>query len=59
MSYLRLSLLCISFSVSAFAMEPPHEDTNWAELVKGQAAIQAAKDFLRQGPNTGSVEFLL
>ena len=39
-------------------MEQPHEDTNWAELVKGQAAIQAARDFLRQGPNTGK-EFLL
>jgi len=33
-------------------MEKPHESADWPQLVKRQAAIEAAKDFLRQELNT-------
>ena len=53
MNYFKLLVFCLLSSAFTFAMEKPHESSDWAQLVKQQAAIEAAKDFLRQELDIG------
>lgn len=53
MNYFKLLVFCLLSSAFTFAMENPHESSDWAQLVKQQAAIEAAKDFLRQELDIG------
>jgi hypothetical protein len=47
MIYFRFFLFFLLSSAFTFAMENPHESSNWPELVQRQAAIKAAQEFLK------------
>lgn len=53
MIHFRFFVFFLLSSAFAFGMEKPHESSDWPALVQRQAAIEAAKDFLRQKLNTG------
>lgn len=46
MIHFRFFIFFLLSSAFTFAMEEPHESSNWTELVQRQAAIEAARKFL-------------
>lgn len=46
MIHFRFFIFFLLSSPFTFAMEEPHESSNWTELVQRQAAIEAARKFL-------------